>query len=123
MKNDSYRTYISNIDSCRFLFNISKLPRWLRNWVQRHSLITDLIACILTYILLGGTITALFASAWMGIMISILLAVINNPNGKVLLDYISVKLSNLKTLFSESIKNISTIENKTVTDSTGGNMV
>ena len=105
-----------------FYLIYQKLPRWLRNWVQRHSLMTDLIACILTYVLLGGTITALFASAWMGIMISILLAVINNPNGKVLLDYISVKLSNLKTLFSESIKSISNIENKTITDSTGGNM-
>jgi len=50
-----------------------KLPHWVRYWIRRHTLITDGLAMILTYNLLGRTLTALIASAITGIAVSALL--------------------------------------------------
>jgi multisubunit Na+/H+ antiporter MnhB subunit len=63
-----------------FYLIYSKLPRRLRRFLEKHSLLTDLIACILTYMFLGGTLVALLAAALVGIMISMLLHISNNPD-------------------------------------------
>jgi hypothetical protein len=57
----------------------AKLPRRVRKFMEKHSLITDLIACILTYSFLGGTLVALMASALVGIIVSLLLKIQNEP--------------------------------------------
>ena len=56
-----------------------KLPRKLRRFLQKHVLLTDSVACILTYALFGGTVTALFAAAWLSVIVSILLILSRNP--------------------------------------------
>jgi hypothetical protein len=51
----------------------------MRNFINKHILLTDFIACLMTYVLLGGTLVALVAAAWLGITISISLALLNEP--------------------------------------------
>jgi hypothetical protein len=43
-----------------------------------HSLLTDFTALIATYYLFGGTLTALFAGAMCGLMVSAMLEVVNH---------------------------------------------
>jgi hypothetical protein len=48
----------------------NKLPRFLKRWLKRLDLVTDVGLFILAYIVLGGTATALLASAMLGVMVS-----------------------------------------------------
>lgn len=51
----------------------AKLPRKVRRVIEKYSLLTDMIALILVYILLGGTLTALMAGALCGLFTSVFL--------------------------------------------------
>lgn len=73
-----------------------KVPASVKRLLEKYSLVTDLVACILTYIMFGGTIVALFASAWVGIFVSILLAIMSNPTTAAALDHYMGKLVELK---------------------------
>lgn len=73
-----------------------KLPQAVRVWMNKHSLATDLTACVLTYMLFGGTLVALFAAAWAGILVSIMLAIVNNKTAMKLLAQIGAKLEVVK---------------------------
>ncbi len=55
-----------------------KLPRRIRRIITKYSLLTDLLTLIGTYLILGGTLTALFAAAICGIFVSGLLYIANN---------------------------------------------
>lgn len=52
-----------------------KLPLRIRKWIEEHALLADACALFLTYLLLGGTLTALTAGAMVGIITSGLLHV------------------------------------------------
>jgi len=67
------------ITGTAFYFLYAKLPGRVRRYLQRHILLTDTIACLLTYALFGGTLVALFAAAWLSVLVSVLLVVIRNP--------------------------------------------
>lgn len=69
--------------------------------MQKHALFTDSIACILTYALFGGTLVALFAAAWMGLIVSMLLALTSNPSTNLLLERYARKIAELKDKFIE----------------------
>jgi hypothetical protein len=56
-----------------------KLPRKVRRFLEKHSLGTDAVALLLTYMLLGGTLTALIAGALVGLMTSALLFISQHP--------------------------------------------
>lgn len=47
-----------------------KSPNWIKKLIIKFPLLFDAIACVLTYVLFGRTITALMASAMLGLMIS-----------------------------------------------------
>lgn len=81
-----------------------KLPMRLRRFMEKHSLMTDIVACVLTYILFGGTLVALFASAWVGIMISILLALVQNQTTAAAMETITLKLILLKDKFLKALE-------------------
>lgn len=66
------------ITSGGFIAVYSKLPRKLRKWIENHELLADGCALFLTYLLLGGTLTALTAGAMVGLMTSGLLHVAKN---------------------------------------------
>lgn len=76
-----------------------KLPRRVRKFMQKHALITDSIACLLTYILFGGTLVALFASAWMGLLVSMILALTSNPSTNAMLERFAKQCGNIKDKF------------------------
>ena len=56
-----------------------KLPRRIRRWFQKQDLITDVIMLLLAYLILGGTLTALLAAGMVGVMVSVALYIVNNP--------------------------------------------
>lgn len=61
-----------------FLLVYSKLPKKMRRFIEKHALMADAFALFMTYLLLGGTLTALTAGAMTGLMVSGLLHVSQN---------------------------------------------
>jgi len=74
----STATALAILTTGGFVVVYSKLPRRMRKFIEKHSLATDVVALFLAYMLLGGTLTALTASAMVGLMISGLLHIQNN---------------------------------------------
>lgn len=78
----------------------SKLPRRVRKFIEKHALMADFICLIGIYMLLGGTLTALFAGAMAGLMISVMLHVANNEDDYLYLydlrDYVKDRLKDAK---------------------------
>ena len=83
-----------------------KLPGVLRRFAQKHILITDTVAIILTYMLLDGTLTALFAAAFMGIFVSILLALAADERTSAALERMAVKLGQFKDKLVDGLAKI-----------------
>ena len=79
----------------------SKLPRGIRKFLEGHSLMTDFIALIAIYLVLGGTLTALFAASIAGLMVSVALYVVNNKEKFSFLDNM---FASLKELADSSVK-------------------
>lgn len=77
-----------------------KLPRNLRRFIQKYSLLTDVATLIAVYMLLGGTLTALMAGAMCGIFVSTLLHIANNKEDFLyiydLRDFIKAKAKEVK---------------------------
>ena len=61
-----------------FAIVFNKLPRKVRKFILKHSLAADIVALLLTYVLLGGTLTALTAAALVGLMTSALIHIQNH---------------------------------------------
>lgn len=76
-----------------------KLPKVIQRFLLRHPLLTDLTAAIITYSLLGQTILALLAAGFIGLVVSILLALLSNPKSAAAIEKIAEKLSALWTQF------------------------
>jgi len=74
------------ITGVAFWMLYAKLPRKMRKFLQKHILFTDTISCLLTYALFGGTLVALFAAAWLSVIISALLLMMRNPSVVVATD-------------------------------------
>ena len=94
---------LASLTTAGFLFIYFKLPRWLRKFMEKHALLTDFLACLLTYMLLGGTLTALFAAAIMGILVSILLAFAKN---EVCVAFFERMIVKVKSLWDTMIKSM-----------------
>lgn len=84
----------------------AKLPSRVKRFLQKHSLFTDLLACVLTYMLFGGTLIALFAAAFAGILVSIMLALMENPKTSYLVTQFFVKMGEAKDQFINFIANL-----------------
>jgi hypothetical protein len=63
-----------------FFIVFSKLPVKVQNWIHKHGLFTEIGTLLGAYVLLGGTLTALFASAIVGLMVSAGLYIHQNKN-------------------------------------------
>ena len=61
-----------------FIFN--KLPSKIKKLLIKYGLFTDLACAIGIYILFQGTVTALFAAGFVGIIISAILHIANNKD-------------------------------------------
>lgn len=82
-----------------FLLLYQKLPRKIKRFMQKHVLLTDAVACLLTYLLFGTTLVALFAAAWLGVIVSILLAVMKNAGAERAISQAMSKVGELKDQF------------------------
>ena len=89
---------IATTAAATIVFN--KLPRKIRRFLVKHSLFTDFLALISTYLLLGSTLTALMAAALVGLLTSALLHIANNPDDYLYLydfkDFINTYFSKIK---------------------------
>lgn len=61
-----------------FFIIYSKLPAKVKEFIKNHSLLTDITTLGAAYVLLGGTLTALFAAALVGLITSTALYIGNN---------------------------------------------
>jgi len=71
---------LASLTTAGFMLVYRKLPRGVRKFLEKHSLLTDAVALLLTYALLGGTLTALVAGALVGIFTSIMLYIAEHPD-------------------------------------------
>lgn len=82
-----------------------KMPRKIRKFLERHSLMTDLFTLVAVYMLLGGTLTALMAGALCGLFVSALLHIANNEEDFLYLydlrDFIKTQLVAAKCALTE----------------------
>ena len=92
-----------------FYFVFSKLPKRVRTFLKKHALFTDAISCLLTYLLFGRSLVALFAAAWLGLIVSIMLAILNNPAAEALLERFAAKCGQLKDNFMILIERMAPI--------------
>jgi len=90
---------LATLTGAGFYMLFRKLPRRVRRFMHRHPLVTDAVACGLTYMLFGGTLVALFAAAWMGLIVSMMLAITSNPACNALLERWAQKLGKMKEQF------------------------
>lgn len=51
------------------------MPRWCKGFVEKHPGLTRAACFVLTYIVLGHSVTAIFAAAILDILLSILLSI------------------------------------------------
>lgn len=58
-----------------FLIVFSKLPQWVRDFMVKHTLLTDGVAMTVTYLALGGSVTGMMSAALVGIMVSCVLKI------------------------------------------------
>lgn len=62
-----------------FILLFNKLPRNIRKFITKYSLLTDFLCMVTTYYMFGGTVTALLAGAIVDLMVSALLHIANHP--------------------------------------------
>lgn len=60
-------------------FLYTRLPASAKKWLIDHSLFTDITVMIITFWILGGSVTALFASAVVDLLISMMLHIAKHP--------------------------------------------
>jgi hypothetical protein len=88
---------LAGITTGGFYLIFQKLPRKAREFFTGRPLFTDAVAACATYALFHGTIIGLFAAAWAGVLVSLLLAARKNP---VLMDYWRVTKQRAKMVLS-----------------------
>lgn len=96
---------LSVLSTAGFYIIFAKLPKRIRDLVQKYYLLSDILALIGVYILFGGTLTALFAGALSGLFVSILLKVANSPEE-------FLYIYDARTWLQEQFKNTQTILNQ-----------
>ena len=88
-----------------FLVIYLKLPERIKLFLEKHSLFTDALALITTYVLLGGTLTALIAAALCGLFVSGLLYIARNKEDFLYLndiyDYMKTQLKQFQIYLSD----------------------
>lgn len=70
---------LSILSTSAFWIIYVKMPAAIRRFLVKHTLFTDVVATICTYVLFGGGATVLLASAMTCIQTSLLLAIAKDP--------------------------------------------
>lgn len=69
-----------------FYLIYKQLPLSVRLWLHNHMLLTRVTCAIGVYALLGGTLTAMFAAAWLDLLIGCIMALMKNEETATALD-------------------------------------
>lgn len=72
------------------------LPISVRVFLRKHTLFTRAACLIGTYTIFGGTLTALFAAAWLDLIIGTLLHLSNNPKTAAIMERMASKITELR---------------------------
>jgi len=89
-----------------FYMIYNKLPPRMKAVFVKYDLLTDVSALMLTYVLLGGTVTALIASALVSIVVSMLLHIAKFPNDYIWLTDSLAKVKGLLDSFKDMMKGL-----------------
>lgn len=95
-----------------FAIIVGKFPPKLRHYIVKYELFTEIVTIVLAYVILGGTLTALFASAMVGLQVSALLYIAKHPEkfeylGDIrdavgeALDFMNRKVEEIATAYSD----------------------
>ena len=87
---------LAGLTSLGFYFLFAKLPERVQKFLLKHPLLTDAVACVGTYALFGGSLTALFASAWVCVAVSAMLALMNNETTAKMISATANKIKEFK---------------------------
>jgi hypothetical protein len=86
---------LAAITGLGFYFLFVKLPKRVQKFLLRHPLLTDAVACVGTWMILGGSLTAIFAAAWMALITSVMLILMGNETTARSLESIAEKIKSL----------------------------
>lgn len=92
-----------------FILLYNKLPRNIRRFITKYSLLTDFLCMVTTYWMFGGTVTALMAGAIVDVMISALLHIANHPND---FEWLFDALKAVKDLLDKARSMLSELNNR-----------
>jgi hypothetical protein len=70
---------LAAITATGFWLIFKKLPLKVRLWLNNHLLVTRMGCAVLTYTLLGGTLHALFAAAWLDLFATVMMHLYSKP--------------------------------------------
>lgn len=100
---------LAAITGLGFWLVFKKLPKKVRTFMKKHALFTDAVSCLLTYLLFGRSLVALFAAAWLGLIVSVMLSILNNPGAEALIERFAMKCGELKNNFMTLIERIAPV--------------
>lgn len=72
--------WLSLLTFVGFIVVFNKSPRMIRSFIWKHTLLADITAMAITYVVLGGSVTGMMSAALIGIFVSTALAVCKNSN-------------------------------------------
>jgi len=71
---------LAALTSAAFFILYKKLPRKAKRLVVKYNLVSDVLSLLATYVIFGGTVTALIAAALVSLVMSIMLHIANHPD-------------------------------------------
>jgi hypothetical protein len=72
------------------------LPLSVRLFIMRHQFMTRAGCAVFTYALFGGTLTALFAAAWLDLLVGTLLALSSKPETAAIMEALKHRISQMR---------------------------
>ena len=103
------------------IFN--KLPLKMRLWLHNHMLVTRFGCAVLTYTVLGGSVTALFAAAWLDLFVSVVMHLYSKPETHTAMTrlgaYIKVMYNKIAKVVGSAINSLPIPEPQPIPDTNG----
>jgi hypothetical protein len=72
------------------------LPPSICSFLERHQLLTRASCALMTYALFGGTLTALFAAAWLDLIVGTLMALSKDPKTSAMMSRLAAYINMLR---------------------------
>ena len=72
-------TIFAGLSAMGLVFVFKKLPPKVQEFLLKHAILTEIITFLLTYVTMGGTLTALFAGSIVSTITTLLLHIRSHP--------------------------------------------